>query len=107
MNYKNMDTIQEHILSYFDDSDYENVNNSKDKLRVEINELNKQYKLTIESARKMVDGGFFLVDYNDVKEFLKSINNNDKVDSMNNSEIWQEYKNLLSLNIKDILNYKV
>ena len=102
-----MDTIQEHILSYFDDSDYENVNNSKDKLRVEINELNKQYKLTIESARKMVDGGFFLVDYNDVKKFLKSINNNDKVDSMNNSEIWQEYKNLLSLNIKDILNYKV
>jgi septation ring formation regulator EzrA len=38
-----MDTIHEHILSYFDDLDYENVNNSKDKLRVEINELNKQY----------------------------------------------------------------
>ena len=102
-----MDTIQEHILSYFDDLDYENINNSKDKLRIEINELNKQYNLTIESAKKMVDGGFFLINYNDIREFLKSINNNDKIDLMNNSEIWQEYKNLLSFNIKDILNYKV
>jgi hypothetical protein len=102
-----MNTIQEHILSYFDDVDYDNLYNSKEKLKFEINELNKQYKLTIESAKKMVDGGYFLIDYNDVKEFLKSINNNDKIDSINNQEIWDEYKNLISFNIEYILNYKV
>ena len=102
-----MNTIKEHILSYFDDVEYDNLYNSKDKLKFEINELNKQYKLTIESAKKMVDGGYFLVYYDDVKEFLKNINSNDKIDSMNNKEIWEEYKNLISFNIKDILNYKV
>jgi hypothetical protein len=100
-----MDTIQKHILSYFDDLDYDNANNSKDKLRIEINELNKQFKSTIESARQMVQSGYFLIYFDDIREFLQSIDK--KYKTLSDNELWDKYIDIIAKNIKDILNYKV
>ena len=90
--------VQEHILKYYT---IEELKNQLDYMS------GGHYQHTIyRSAYSMVQGGCFLIYYEDIKDFLNSLGINPENKEYADEKSWELYKHLVAINAERLYNGK-
>lgn len=87
--------IKEHIFEYYEFDD----------LVGDVEAVKHPYDDTYNAAKRLVEGGCFLIYHTDVREFLESLNlNNKSGKTFSDDDCWQMYTHLLAREIEKIIS---
>ena len=98
--------LRDHILSYFEYevSDNQTEFNTLNALKEQIRYMQNSNESDYDTAYRLVQGGQFLIYYQDVTEFLNSLNINDKNKTFTDDQAWRLYCHLLARETVKLIN---
>jgi hypothetical protein len=99
--------VQEHVLSYFTSDMGWNNDNSTANLTEQINSMRIGNENNYMTGLHLVEGGTFLIYYQEQEDFLNSLGINPENKKYSNQQVWDLYKHLLAREIQKLVNSQV
>lgn len=99
--------VYEHIKDTFDELDYIACETVQDKVRVEINGMKYNQETVYKACLRLAQGGTFLISYQDMRDFVNSLNlNNNSNRAFDDVEVSEMYFYLVARELEAIYNGK-
>lgn len=92
--------LREHILDSFEEwESYDNCDSALDALTSQLEYMRYDNQNTYQTAVRLVEGGQFLIYFEDVKDFLNELGINPDNKDYGNAESWRLYIHLMAREI--------
>jgi len=89
-----IEKVRSHIYDYY----------NLDDLKNDVEAIKHPFDSVYLSAKRMIEGGNFLIYYSDVRKFLEGLHlNNKSKKDFSDFECWEMYKHLLAREIEKII----
>lgn len=98
----NRTKIREHIIEHYDRAHDDNME-PIELLKLEFKAVDYGSAPRQEVAKRLVEGGNFLIYHGDVKIFIETLNINDTNKEYSDTEAWEKYCNLLAREIINLI----
>lgn len=100
-----VDKIQEHVLDGFEEwESYDDCESPLDALTSQLEYMRNDNETDYQTAKRLVEGGQFLIYHYQVQEFLNGLGINPDGKEYDTQDSWELYVHLLSREICKLIN---
>lgn len=97
-----LNALREHILEDFKDGF--DTPDAVENLKHQITSMKFEGEGDYQTAKRLVEGGTFLVYYYDINNFMNELDINDKQKDYSDNDTWELYQHLLAREICKLIN---
>lgn len=95
--------VYNHIIEHLEGLDYEGCKTNEQKVKKQIDYMINKNESVYQACKRFVEGGTFEVYYHDVRQFINTLELNNKSNkNFNDTQVWLFYVRLLSITLYDM-----